>query len=286
LLAVAPAQAATVYASTYNGPSDSKTGYGAVFAASTSEPPISGNFANASAFEFRRGVAVSALGRGAGQGGGTAWAEAYSTDSFYVNSNMDLAPLGGGVLLLTARIVANGVMTADRTPNRPGDDHGSAAFANYSYNWQVGDQTGLGGAEVRKFQDGSQDGYDNGKYDPGSALLFVRLGDVVNVSWRATAQASCGGGKACFAEADFSHTLRWGGVTDVQWLVGGVPQALPDGFQLTLTSADGEFDYMHEAFNPYLASATPEPGTWALAILGFGLAGAALRRRSATPLAS
>jgi len=60
---------------------------------------------------------------------------------------------------------------------------------------------------------------------------------------------------------------------------------LPTGFGLTSMT----FNQIHETDGAILAGVTlgvPEPGTWALMLLGFGGLGAVLRRRRAAPLAA
>lgn len=61
-----------------------------------------------------------------------------------------------------------------------------------------------------------------------------------------------------------------------------VAEGTPNGFSYGLTGPDGAsgFDYVTSV------SAVPEPSTWAMAIVGLGLAGAMLRRRQRQGLAA
>jgi hypothetical protein len=75
--------------------------------------------------------------------------------------------------------------------------------------------------------------------------------------------SSAEGGANGFSQADFSHTLHF------NW-------TLPDGI------------YAQSASGVFLSqtAAVPEPGAWALMIIGFGLSGAALRRQRALSAAA
>lgn len=51
--------------------------------------------------------------------------------------------------------------------------------------------------------------------------------------------------------------------------------------QVIIRSADARIDLDNLRFNTAPATAVPEPASWALMIGGFGIAGGAMRRRSA-----
>jgi hypothetical protein len=114
-------------------------------------------------------------------------------------------------------------------------------------------------------------------------VLIVRLDEVYSLALAAeafAAGASYGGGAAS-GVADFGHTLRWLGVSRIQYQdENGAWFDAPDGYKLTLTSADGQFDYWNAAGPNPFTTAVPEPASWAMMIAGFGLAGAAARRRA------
>jgi hypothetical protein len=95
------------------------------------------------------------------------------------------------------------------------------------------------------------------------------------------------------AQADDNDTylLEWwdGGAWQTAWNIPGVftfglttrdsgliAPVTTDRLRFTATGGDNYY-----ALSELQAFAVPEPGTWALMIAGFGLAGAALRRRSA-----
>lgn len=73
-------------------------------------------------------------------------------------------------------------------------------------------------------------------------------------------------------KSDFSHTLGWGGITELRDASG----ALMTGF--TAKSDLTGFDYAGRFSD--VTGGVPEPAAWALMILGFGATGAAMRRRS------
>lgn len=77
--------------------------------------------------------------------------------------------------------------------------------------------------------------------------------------------------------ADFSHTLRLSGIKAVS----------SDGSVLdTIVTGLGSSGYVYDANGSHLATAAvPEPATWAMMIVGFGLVGATKRRRRSMPLA-
>ena len=63
---------------------------------------------------------------------------------------------------------------------------------------------------------------------------------------------------------------------------------VPEGFCLNAGACDGSFTFnggrgkpalVQGQFGPYFYLAAPEPATWAMMIVGFGMAGGALRRR-------
>jgi len=63
----------------------------------------------------------------------------------------------------------------------------------------------------------------------------------------------------------------------------GIGQALTVGFGGYGTAYGAEFDNFHLDATAIETAPVPEPGTWALMIMGFGLAGGALRRRNTAP---
>jgi hypothetical protein len=89
----------------------------------------------------------------------------------------------------------------------------------------------------------------------------------VNVQFEAVAQTSYDGwgGALATASFDFSHTIRWGGMT--VW-VNGVPQAS------AVVSSQSGMDFLH-------ATPVPEPESWLMLALGLGALGAITGRRLA-----
>jgi len=87
------------------------------------------------------------------------------------------------------------------------------------------------------------------------------------------------------ALADFSHTLLWGGLSDLQALdIHGNPMAMPDNLRFSLIGLDSGFNYVNAAVNPFAAPTAPipEPSTYALMLVGLALVtGVARRRRAA-----
>ncbi|MBW8813581.1 MAG: PEP-CTERM sorting domain-containing protein [Caulobacterales bacterium] len=70
--------------------------------------------------------------------------------------------------------------------------------------------------------------------------------------------------------------------TSAELHISGTPQFLASGYAgpVDEVRVRGDRDYFVMDNVTYSASATPEPAAWALMIGGFGLAGAALRRRT------
>lgn len=100
---------------------------------------------------------------------------------------------------------------------------------------------------------------------------------LISMQAQAFAQASLftdwgGSGVTADGAVDFSHTIRWGGITGV---FTNDDQRIDD---FTVASDSG-FDFARAY--PTAGGAVPEPATWGLMIAGFALTGAALRRRVA-----
>lgn len=105
----------------------------------------------------------------------------------------------------------------------------------------------------------------------------VVFGQAANVILRVEtiAAAGAGGFGPNFAEftSDLGHTVSWNGISKL--VVGG--QEVTD---FAAYSPDTAFDFVRGYVAP--TAGVPEPTIWALMILGFGSAGAALRRRRGT----
>lgn len=100
--------------------------------------------------------------------------------------------------------------------------------------------------------------------------IFLRDGDILNIVLSLQTSAftrTVDRSQAAEATADFGHTMYWGGLvfTDATRNV-------------ELTSLTSGFDYRYSALPP--VAGVPEPASWAVMILGFGLAGSVLRRRT------
>lgn len=76
-----------------------------------------------------------------------------------------------------------------------------------------------------------------------------------------------GGTGYVFSDSDFSHTLRWGGLTSA--VVGG-----QDVTNNVTIMSDSGFDFVQA-----MSGAVPEPASWAILLTGFGVLGSAARRR-------
>jgi hypothetical protein len=86
-------------------------------------------------------------------------------------------------------------------------------------------------------------------------------------------------GTTNFAEADFSHTLRWLGISAVSaYDANGVALVLPTDFALNMVGEDSGFNYRFAA--PGAATTVPEPAGWATLVLGLALICTVMHGRS------
>lgn len=242
--------------------------------------------AEAAAYEYVGGVGTFArvgVDERIVRSGGQAGAGAEFSDNFTIQlGGMDLGPGFDGLFTLEFAINPSGSVTAFTShPDEP-----SYSSARFDYGYSVGGVTGGDRAFYTRNFDGSETMlYANGPPSASVRLAGLRLGTPVPIRLFATAEVEAivstnGGGIT--AIADFSHTLRWGGVTSVSATDSlGNPLALPDNFELSLIGGSG-FNYWRAAgLNPALGDPVPEPGTWALMVIGFWGVGSMLRRRPA-----
>ena len=239
--------------------------------------------AEANGYEFRGGIGVSAFAESPGSGTSIANSRASLSDTFRVLDTSGLVDLSGAVFMLNVPILASGsVLSINNVfPRNPA--FYSLANAHYDYAWSVGGFTGEGFANSSKRSSGGV--FETAGGSPYEIVsLRVGSGDLIDLSFSASARASTMGlpGTAAKASTDFSHTLRWGGVTAISAMDrSGNALVLPDGFALSLVSASSGFDYWNAAGrNPFTAG-VPEPATWAMMLIGFFGMGAAMRSRRA-----
>lgn len=285
------AQAGTAFYFSNNGPKDTQANPGLA----TVTYSDAHRYGTASAYEFVGGVGVSTFSSTTGVSTNSfvnmqTGSSASFADSFRVRADTpNLFEEAGGVYQLTVAIKATGTQQA--TGAQQGVNSYSTATADYKYAWNVTAPghaaSGSGGVDTRFFDDGSTQTTVLGDGAAGTfgTVIFVRLGDIVSLSLSAGSFSSADGVAPATGFADFGHTLRWGGITDVSFIPdgGGPSPELPDGFRLSLTSDSTGFDYWNAAGpNPYTTPAgVPEPSSWALALTGFLFAGSAIRRRKA-----
>lgn len=111
---------------------------------------------------------------------------------------------------------------------------------------------------------------------PVSTSIFVAAGDVIGILGDRGGVNSYGTGPAEFSLGGSNVTIARLGF---QGLIANT-----NGAQSAFTEL-GQASYGRVNFSYSLAGAVPEPGTWALLILGFGAVGGAMRRRVRTSVA-
>lgn len=100
--------------------------------------------------------------------------------------------------------------------------------------------------------------------------VFVKNGDILNIvmSLQTSALAVAPTATdAAEAQANFGHTVYWDGLV------------FDDASRSVVLTSNSGFDYRYSAMPA--TGGVPEPAAWTLMILGFGAAGAMLRRRKA-----
>lgn len=101
----------------------------------------------------------------------------------------------------------------------------------------------------------------------------TNLSYALSVSARAQADTeSSGSGIESAASSNFGNSVLWGGITGVFDTSGGAVANY-------VITAESTFDYTTSLITS--PSAVPEPATWAMLVVGFGMAGFAIRRRTA-----
>jgi hypothetical protein len=222
----------------------------------------------------------------------TALASGFTTeqmrvDSFYCTpaTCVDAVALGIDHLAFTVDIHASGGIGAFR-----GQSFDNVS-ASAGFDWQL---AGMQGGPVSGGGQKSRNNDDPvvGSIDNQSATVVVKPGAALELKLHMDlgAQASLAGAidhDASGAMADFTHTLRWMGVTSLQAFdAGGQEITLAEGGRFSIFGSSGH-DFW-DAAPVVTLTLVPEPGTWALMLGGLALLGrrqrfSARRVRSASP---
>lgn len=303
--------ATTAQANSYNSISgsndDYKTGAGQInTATNTSDADGSStlsSFANASASAQGGAIkAQAAAGAGVvGAGNASAVGTATGTLNDVFSVSCPTCAYGGrGTMTFAVRV--DGVLGGSGLTTLSGPDgYATGAwngFGEWSFNLSLNTTAppangGVGNANLSKMGSRFIDhtGSDISLGDSfGTFLLTVPVvfggNNFLSLYGYASARANAGGfiaGDGGFVSAqsqysaDLSHTFAWGGITDLRDESGN---RITD---FTAISDGSGFDYAKAFANP--TGAVPEPGAWALMILGFGGVGSALRHRARRVLA-
>ncbi len=246
-----------------------------------------------SAYEFAGGVGVSSSASSASRAREPFFfpsdnipqvsATAHFGDIFFALAGSS-GTLGTGTYLLSVGLHAGGGVVTHQSPAPNGVP--MSATAGYIFDYRLGNTIFRQGGISQINVDGSVTTTESGVGAGGdfTEQLLVHIGDFTSFALNASsfASASSYGLGASSASADFAHTLRWLGVSRVQYDTGGGNFVdAPDGFRLDLISDATGFNYWNAAGqNPFIATGSvPEPGSWAMLIAGFVLAGGAMRRQ-------
>lgn len=221
-------------------------------------------------------------------------AQAFTTENLHFGTDYcdstqcrSAASLGVTALNITYAVHASGGVSAFATNTQ--FDHASASV---SYGWAlingVGFATRGGGVQER-----SETGAVSGGIGSGTASMAVRPGDTLKLQLSMSVFAGAGISgwhnsgflsAHVLADADFSHTLLWDGITDITAFDahGDVVALTPGGrFQL-LNDAGDDFWFAAPGFASTTTS-VPEPASLALVLPCLLLAGLRVPRRRAHP---
>jgi hypothetical protein len=294
---------ANTYSTNTSNPS-SQTGAASISATSATsvvEPNMTGHssskaFGVASAGSVRSFAQTDAIASTSSSAltlGGTASASAVMQDSFIVVAGNCVTCTAGSTGTLTFSVLTSGSIGGNgllQTTGNPGYAGGNWAAsgdwgASGSLNTLGAGSTGFGNTSFTSTGSFSRD-YTGNSNTTGSFGQIVRtvgfvFGGTNQLRLESSAYANASAGVVVYgaggsAESsadfttDFSHTLAWGGITEIKDSSGTVVT----GF--TAVSAASNFDYA-KAY----VTAVPEPETYVMLLAGLGVMGGVARRRKA-----
>jgi hypothetical protein len=216
-------------------------------------------------------------------------ASAHFADVFFTRVGRS-GNIGTGAYLLTVGVHAGGGVVTHQSPAPNGVP--MAATAGYTFDYRLGSNIFREGGLNQVNFDGTVMTTESGVGSGGTfnEQLLVNIGNFTTLALNAAsfASASSYGLGSASATATFDHTLRWLGVSRIQYDTGGGNFVdAPDGFRLDLISDTTSFNYWNAAGpNPFITpGGVPEPASWAMLIAGFGLTGTVMRRRTPSAVA-
>jgi hypothetical protein len=247
-----------------------------------------------SAYEFNGGVGVSSAAQSVSRQPDPlalpsdnipqVLATAHFADVFFTRAGAS-GTIGTGTFLLTIGVHAGGGVVTGQSPAPNGVP--MSATAGYTYDYRLGSNIFRQGGLNQVNFEGTVTTTESGVGSGGTfnEQLLVNIGNFTTLALNAAsfASASSYGLGSASATATFDHTLRWLGVSRIQYDAGGGNFVdAPEGFRLDLISDTTGFNYWNAAGpNPFIAAGgIPEPASWAMLIIGFGLTGTFMRRRT------
>lgn len=198
-------------------------------------------------------------------GGAAGSARAAFQDNFVVRSSQYA---DGTMATLTARILIDGAF--------PMTTSGGYWSSIQSWSWNFG-LSGLAWTDsFSQYGDATNGVWTVGNgfgYRTYTANIILGQATTTRMDMTASISANAGGFGGSFVEvaSDLGHTVTWRGITSLT--ING--QQVTDFTALSTTTG---FDFRTGIVDPPTGG-VPEPASWAMLIVGFGLTGASMRRR-------